>query len=144
MNRSWLLALFAHLLLVMALTWGVRWKSEAEDVAVQAELWTDGELEPSQFDRATADLLRDGGPWGQGWPEPLFDGTFDVLAWRVVGERHLKLELGCDGRRFNAIQFGGWDGVEPPRCVRIAYRLQGDDWRGGDAVQLVVEHREAA
>ena len=115
-----------------------------DPAVLQAELWTDGELEPSQFDRATADLLRDGGPWGQGWPEPLFDGTFDVLAWRVVGERHLKLELGCDGRRFNAIQFGGWDGVEPPRCVRIAYRLQGDDWRGGDAVQLVVEHREAA
>ena len=115
-----------------------------DPAVLQAELWTDGELEPSQFDRATADLLRDGGPWGQGWPEPLFDGTFDVLAWRVVGERHLKLELGCDGRRFNAIQFGGWDGVEPPRCVRIAYRLQADDWRGGDAVQLVVEHREAA
>lgn len=115
-----------------------------DPAVLQAELWTDGELEPSQFDRATADLLRDGGPWGQGWPEPLFDGTFDVLAWRVVGERHLKLELACDGRRFNAIQFGGWDGVEPPRCVRIAYRLQGDDWRGGDAVQLVVEHREAA
>ena len=115
-----------------------------DPAVLQAELWTDGELEPSQFDRATADLLRDGGPWGQGWPEPLFDGTFDVLAWRVVGERHLKLELGCDGRRFNAIQFGGWDGVEPPRCVRIAYQLQADDWRGGDAVQLVVEHREAA
>ena len=115
-----------------------------DPAVLQAELWTDGELEPSQFDRATADLLRDGGPWGQGWPEPLFDGTFDVLAWRVVGERHLKLELGHDGRRLNAIHFGGWDGAEPPRRVRIAYRLQADDWRGGDAVQLVVEHREAA
>jgi single-stranded-DNA-specific exonuclease len=111
---------------------------------LQAELWTDGELEPEQFVRPTADLLRDGGPWGQGWPEPLFDGTFDVLAWRVVGERHLKLELGHDGLRLNAIHFGGWDGSEPPRRARIAYRLQGDDWRGGDAVRLVVEHREPA
>ncbi len=115
-----------------------------DPAVLQAELWTDGELAPDGFDRATADLLRDGGPWGQGWPEPLFDGTFDVLAWRVVGERHLKLELGHDGRRLNAIHFGGWDGTEPPRRVRIAYRLQADDWRGGDAVQLVVEHREPA
>ena len=111
---------------------------------LQAELWTDGELEPQQFNRATAALLRDAGPWGQGWPEPLFDGAFDVLAWRVVGERHLKLELRLDGGRLNAIHFGGWDGEAPPQRVRIAYRLQGDDWRGGDAVQLVVEHREPA
>jgi len=115
-----------------------------DPAVLQAELWTDGELDPSQFDRTTADLLRDGGPWGQAWPEPLFDGTFDVLAWRKVGERHLKLELGHDGRRLNTIHFGGWDGNEPPRRVRIAYRLQADDWRGGDAVQLVVEHREPA
>ena len=111
---------------------------------LQAELWTDGELDPGLFDRATADLLRDAGPWGQGWPEPLFDGEFEVLSSRPVGQRHLKLELGHEGRRLNAIHFGGWEGAEPPRRVRIAYRLQADDWRGGDSVQLVVEHREAA
>ena len=82
------------------------------------------------------------GPWGQGWPEPLFDGTFDVLASRTVGERHLKLELGFGGMRLNAIQFGGAKGEKPPSRARIAYRLQGDDWRGGDAVQLLVEHLE--
>ena len=111
---------------------------------LQAELWTDGELDAGQFDRATADLLRDAGPWGQGWPEPLFDGKFEVLSARAVGERHLKLELGREGRRFNAIRFGGWSGEAPPKRVRIAYRLQGDDWRGGDAVQLLVEHLEPA
>ena len=109
---------------------------------LRAELWTDGELEPRHFDRATADLLRDAGPWGQGWPEPLFDGTFDVLASRTVGERHLKLELGFGGMRLNAIQFGGAKGEKPPSRARIAYRLQGDGWRGGDAVQLLVEHLE--
>ncbi len=109
---------------------------------LRAELWTDGELEPGHFDRATADLLRDAGPWGQGWPEPLFDGTFDVLASRTVGERHLKLELGLGGMRLNAIRFGGAKGETPPSRARIAYRLQGDDWRGGDAVQLLVEHIE--
>ncbi|MFT3896220.1 MAG: single-stranded-DNA-specific exonuclease RecJ [Thermomonas sp.] len=111
---------------------------------LQAELWTDGELEPAHFDRATADLLRDAGPWGQGWPEPLFDGEFDVIASRTVGERHLKLELGLAGMRLNAIQFGGANGEPPPSRVRIAYRLQGDDWRGGDAVQLLVEQLEPA
>jgi single-stranded-DNA-specific exonuclease len=109
---------------------------------LRAELWTDGELEPRHFDRATADLLRDAGPWGQGWPEPLFDGTFDVLASRTVGERHLKLELGLGGMRLSAIHFGGAKDEKPPSRARIAYRLQGDDWRGGDAVQLLVEHIE--
>jgi single-stranded-DNA-specific exonuclease len=118
--------------------------SMLDPAILQAELWTDGELEPEQFSRATADLLRDAGPWGQGWPEPLFDGEFEVLSSRAVGERHLKLELRRDGRRFNAIQFGGWNGETPPSRIRIAYRLQGDDWRGGDAVQLVVEHLEPA
>lgn len=115
-----------------------------DPAVLQAELWTDGELATGDFKRATADRLREAGPWGQAWPEPLFDGIFDVLASRVVGERHLKLELGCDGHRFNAIHFGGADGQPLPPRIRIAYRLQGDDWRGGDAVQLVIEHREAA
>ncbi|HET7127413.1 MAG TPA: single-stranded-DNA-specific exonuclease RecJ [Lysobacter sp.] len=118
--------------------------SMLDPAILQAELWTDGELEPRHFDRMTADLLRDAGPWGQGWPEPLFDGIFDVLASRSVGERHLKLELGLDGKRLNAIHFGGWNGEAIPKRIRIAYRLQGDDWRGGDAVQLIVEHLEPA
>ena len=111
---------------------------------LQAEVLSDGELDATEFSRASAEVLRDGGPWGQGYPEPLFDGTFDLLAWRVVGERHLKMELGCDGRRLNAIEFGGWDGVQPLPRLRIAYRLEPDDYRGGDAIQLVVVHREPA
>lgn len=65
-----------------------------------------------------------------------------MLAWRVVGERHLKLELGLGGKRLNAIEFGGWAGEAPPARIRIAYRLEPDDYRGGQAVQLVVTHRE--
>lgn len=110
---------------------------------LQAQISSDGELAPSEFTRLSADALRDGGPWGQGFPEPQFDGEFDVLGWRIVGQKHLKLELAIDGRRLNAIHFGGWDEREPPRRVRIAYRLEGDDYRGGDAIQLIVVHREA-
>ncbi|CAA9343051.1 MAG: RecJ [uncultured Lysobacter sp.] len=111
---------------------------------LQADILSDGPLESSEFCRAIAEALRDGGPWGQGFPEPQFDGEFDVLQWRVVGTRHLKVELGCAGRRLNAIEFGGWSGEPPPPRVRIAYRLEPDDYRGGDAVQLVIVHREPA
>ena len=106
-------------------------------------LRSDGALGDDDFHIDTALALRDGGHWGQGYAEPLFDGDFDVLAWRMVGERHLKLELGMGARRLNAIHFGGWDGDAPPARVRIAYRLQPDDYRGGEAIQLVVVHREA-
>ena len=111
---------------------------------LQAEILSDGELDPAELDRHHAEMLRDAGPWGQGFPEPQFDGEFDVLNSRVVGERHLKLELGQAGRRLNAIHFGGWEGLAPTGRVRIAYRLEPDDYRGGDAVQLVVIHREPA
>jgi single-stranded-DNA-specific exonuclease len=103
---------------------------------------SDGELQPGEFSRMTAEGLRDGGPWGQAYPEPLFDGHFDVLAWRVVAERHLKLELQAHGLRLNAIDFGGWNGQAPGPRVHLAYRLVPDDYRGGDAVQLVVVHRQ--
>ena len=69
-----------------------------------------------------------------------------MLGWRVVGERHLKLELAAPGvpaRRLNAIEFGGWDGDQPAARLRIAFRLEPDHYRGGDAIQLLVVHREA-
>jgi len=111
---------------------------------LQAEILSDGELQAHECDRRHAELLRDAGPWGQAYPEPLFDGVFAVRGWRVVGEKHLKLELDGFGRRLNAIEFGGWRGEAPPSHLRIAFRLEPDDWRGGDAIQLVVVHRESA
>ena len=113
---------------------------------LRAELPSDGALQPHEFDRRHAEAIRDGGPWGQGFPEPLFDDVFDVLGWRVVGERHLKLSLRAEGlqRPLDAIHFQGWDTQAPAPRSRIAYRLAVDDWRGGDAIQLIVEHREPA
>ncbi len=105
---------------------------------------SDGALPVDAFDIHTACALRDGGPWGQGFPEPLFDGEFDVLSWRPVGTQHLKLELGLSGLRLQAIEFGGWRGTPPGPRVRVAYRLAPDDYRGGDAIQLLVLHRESA
>ncbi len=105
-------------------------------------LASDGALSTDALCLDTALALRDGGHWGQGYPEPLFDDVFDVLNWRVLKQRHLKLELGLGGGRYNAIQFNGWNGDEPASSIHIAYRLAPDDWRGGAAVQLLVVHRE--
>src|SRR5690606_26449355 len=106
---------------------------------------SDGALAPHEFDRLHAEALRDGGPWGQGFPEPLFDGEFAVADWRVGGERHLRMTLRAEGvaRPLPALHFGGWRGDAPPSRARPGYRLQPDDYRGGDAVQLVVEDLEA-
>lgn len=126
------------------------WQAHAagvlDDGLLQAELLSDGELLPREFDRFHAEALRDGGPWGQGFPEPLFDGGFDVLDWKVVGERHLRLTLRHPDRRepLAAIQFGGWQGQPPSPQAHLAYRLAPDDYRGGQAIQLVVEHRATA
>ncbi|MBN8802366.1 MAG: single-stranded-DNA-specific exonuclease RecJ, partial [Stenotrophomonas acidaminiphila] len=64
----------------------------------------------------------------------------------VLKERHLKLELRLPGMAgtLNAIHFGGWSGAAPGRQVHLAYRLVGDDYRGGGAIQLIVEHCQAA
>ncbi|MGY1409254.1 single-stranded-DNA-specific exonuclease RecJ [Luteimonas sp. A611] len=113
---------------------------------LQAELFSDGELLPGEFDRFHAEAIRDGGPWGQGFAEPLFDGVFEVIDWKTVGERHLKLRLRAEGVRapLAAIHFGGWSGEAPATRNRLAYRLTPDDYRGGQAIQLIVEHREPA
>jgi single-stranded-DNA-specific exonuclease len=112
---------------------------------LQQQLLSDGELTVAELDFQHAEALRLAGPWGQGFPEPLFDGHFEVLKWRVLKDRHLKLELRLPGMAapLNAIHFGGWTGNEPGRHVHLAYRLVSDDYRGGGAIQLIVEHCEA-
>jgi single-stranded-DNA-specific exonuclease len=119
-------------------------KAMMDPAMLHAELLSDGELSSEEFIAANAEALRSGGPWGQGYGEPLFDGEFEVIDWRVVGERHLKLVLRIEGRKepLNAIHFGGWQEQEPSARTRIAYRLTPDDYRGGGAIQLIVEHRE--
>jgi single-stranded-DNA-specific exonuclease len=113
-----------------------------DDALLQAELASDGALRPQELDHVHAELLRLAGPWGQGFPEPLFDDVFEVVQWRVLKERHLKLVLHCAGRGepLNAIHFNGWTGQAPAPRLHLAYRLVADDYRGGEAIQLIVEH----
>jgi single-stranded-DNA-specific exonuclease len=100
---------------------------------------TDGSLAAAHFTLDTARLL-EAQIWGQGFPQPVFCDTFAVESQRVVGERHLKLRLLKDGRRYEAMRFGALDPL-PPR-VRAAYRLAVNEFNGLKSVQLNVEHFE--
>jgi single-stranded-DNA-specific exonuclease len=100
---------------------------------------TDGALEWSHCTLQVARML-EGEIWGQGFPQPVFCDNFAVEAQRVVGEKHLKLRLTKDGRRFEAMRFGA---LEPlPAKVRAAYRLAVNEFNGLKSVQLNVEHFE--
>jgi len=109
---------------------------------------TDGALAAADLGLELAEVLRAGGPWGQGFPEPLFDGEFELVERRVVKERHLRLELAAPGggAPLAAIAFGIADTERDPRGarrVRAVYRLDVNEYRGRRSAQLVIEHIEA-
>jgi len=112
-------------------------------------VWTDGELAEAEISLATAQLLRDAGPWGQAFPEPSFHGEFDVDAARVVGEKHVKYWLRPAGSRarFDAIAFNLLDGerftMPPQGRLKVAYRLDINHWQGERRLQLLIEHVES-
>jgi single-stranded-DNA-specific exonuclease len=100
---------------------------------------TDGALEGAHCTLEVARML-EAGIWGQGFPQPVFCDNFAVEAQRVVGDKHLKLRLAKDGRRFEAMRFGA---LEPlPEKVRAAYRLAVNEFNGLRNIQLNVEHFE--
>ncbi len=100
---------------------------------------TDGALDHAHCTLEVARML-EAEIWGQGFPQPVFCDTFSVESQRVVGERHLKLRLVKDGRRYEAMRFGA---LEPlPERVRAAYRLAVNEFNGLRSVQLTVEHFE--
>jgi single-stranded-DNA-specific exonuclease len=112
----------------------------AEDL--QDVIYTDGALSGEELSLATAKLLREAGPWGQGFPAPLFEGEFDILEQRVVGERHLKMVLAPTGGggRLDAIAFNHAVLPASNEPVRLVYRLDVNEYRGVENAQLVVEH----
>jgi single-stranded-DNA-specific exonuclease len=111
---------------------------------LQGVVFSDGELMADEISLEVAETLRSGGPWGQGFPEPVFDGVFDIAGRRVVGEKHLKLLLQVpgDGHLIDAIAFNidneAWpEGLEQ---IHIAYKLDVNEYRGQRNAQLIVEH----
>ena len=119
-------------------------RAAGED-ALSGDLHTDGPLEPGEFNADTAAALREGGPWGSGFPEPAFDGRFAVLDTRVVGGRHLKLRLRApSGEVADAIAFRHLDdpqapAVRPQDTVELVYRAALDEYGGNRRLQLVTD-----
>ncbi len=116
------------------------------DQDLQGVILSDGELPTNELSLDFAEKLRQAGPWGQGFPEPVFDGDFEIVSKRVLGEKHLKLMLripdsdGCiDAIAFNVTD-EGW--AENTRHVRIAYRLDVNEFNGRKSAQLMVEQIE--
>ncbi len=119
-----------------------RWASRSAADTVE----TDGELTVEEIALDTAHALRAGGPWGQAFPEPCFDGVFAIRNARVVGDRHLKMwvEVPRTGRSFDAIAFNHIeerDRFEPPEgSVQLVYRLDVNEYQGERRLQLLVDH----
>jgi single-stranded-DNA-specific exonuclease len=109
------------------------------------EIRSDGELSPRLLNLATCEALRFGGPWGKGFPEPLFDGAFEVREARLVGERHLKLRLQHErGPLLDAIGFGLGERLELAQGrVHLAYRLDVNEYKGARSPQLILEHLQS-
>ncbi|MBH2874377.1 single-stranded-DNA-specific exonuclease RecJ [Serratia marcescens] len=112
---------------------------------LEGVIWSDGELAMQELSLTTAELLREGGPWGQAFPEPTFDGKFRILQQRLVGEKHLKLmvePLG-GGPLLDGIAFNVDTTLWPDSSVReveLAYKLDVNEFRGNRNVQLLIQH----
>ncbi|MBV1881450.1 MAG: single-stranded-DNA-specific exonuclease RecJ [Pseudomonadales bacterium] len=121
-------------------------RSKLDEADLIGEIKSDGELEETDLSLSLAEELRDAGPWGQTFPEPLFDGEFQLIQQRIVGQKHLKLVLGMgnENRIIDAIAFNVDLDLWPSKAekARIAYRLDINEFRDRQSVQLMVEHLE--
>ena len=116
-----------------------QWLSEE---ALTGIISSDGELLTNDMTLAFAEILREAGPWGQNFPEPVFDDVFNLVQQRIVGEKHLKLVVEKDQQIFDAIAFNvdikRWPDNQAKQ-VKLAYRLDINEFRGKQTVQLMVE-----
>ncbi|MGI3131539.1 single-stranded-DNA-specific exonuclease RecJ [Halopseudomonas pachastrellae] len=123
----------------------VRRQLQPADLA--GRLLSDGQLEAAELSLEMAASLREAGPWGQHFPEPLFHGEFELLQQRLVGERHLKMVLRVAGSAevLDAIAFNIDPHVWPDPTVQrvlLAYTLDINEFRGRRSLQLMVRHLE--
>jgi single-stranded-DNA-specific exonuclease len=121
--------------------------ARTDSEALTGVIYSDGALDPHELSLGTAHALREAGPWGQGFPEPVFDGEFKVLGLRIVGDKHLKMNLaGAVAQELDAIAFGYLGGscedaqLRTGDTVQLAYRLEANEYRGNQRVQLNCQH----
>ena len=117
---------------------------------LSGSLLSDGELTATEITIGLANDIQKAGPWGQGFPEPQFDGEFELIESRIVGEKHLKLQLRAQvngkgqGKIIDAIAFNFTDEAwsEKPERVHTVYRLDINEFRGRRQLQLMIENIE--
>jgi single-stranded-DNA-specific exonuclease len=121
--------------------------------ALTGVIYSDGALSAEELCIETALALRGAGPWGQGFPEPVFDGEFTVVDARIVGGKHMKLRLDSAKRGrepIDAIAFGYVGGASGDAnlgygaTIQLAYRLEINEFRGAERVQLNCQHLKIA
>ncbi|MBD8755836.1 single-stranded-DNA-specific exonuclease RecJ [Pseudomonas coleopterorum] len=122
-------------------------RSQLCEEDLTGRLLSDGTLGVEEFHLELARALRNAGPWGQHFPEPMFHGVFQLVEQRVVGERHLKVTLKteCGSVSLDGIAFGVDREVWPDpsvRWVQLAYKLDLNEFRGRETVQLLITHIE--
>jgi single-stranded-DNA-specific exonuclease len=112
--------------------------------AILDEILTDANLDEDYFSLEFATELRNAGPWGQGFPEPLFDDVFEVVSHRVVAEKHLKLILQKKSSQLDAIHFFFSEDLDVAEgdLVRAVYKLDINEFRGNQSLQLIVDQLE--
>lgn len=112
---------------------------------LQAALYTDGELPAGSLSLELALQLRNAGPWGQAFPEPLFDNVFECANWKPMGEGHWRLALRDprDGSVHDAVMFNAGT-ASPPPLLRAVYELVVNDWQGRESPRLLLRHIEPA
>lgn len=119
-------------------------RQHLDETELQGLILSDGELQPEEIDLALAESLRNGGPWGQCFEEPVFDGIFEIVQKRIVAEKHLKLVLRAPGEQaiYDAIAFNitDQDWPEAVTTVEVAYRLDVNEFRGLRNLQLILQH----
>ncbi len=114
------------------------------DDDLQKLLHSDGQLEAQDINLQMAETLRNAGPWGQGFPEPMFEGQFDIVQRRIVGEHHLKMLLKTGNQNIDAIAFRTTDADWPEQVdqVKLVYKLDVNDFNGKRSAQFVVDYVE--
>lgn len=110
-----------------------------------ATLWTDGELPASAFHIETVDLLQNLSPWGQKFPQPIFDGVFKIMHYRWLKDVHLKLRVALEnGQVVDAIAFNAADkyDFDPMKDTRLVYELDKNVFNGNISLQMRIIHLE--
>lgn len=119
-------------------------RMQVDEQQLRGHLLSDGLLPKEELTLAHARMLRDAGPWGQGFPEPLFDDRFLVLDQRIVGDHHLKLKLAPEQYpevRLEAIAFNQADAhiLTTGQLIQAAFRLDINAYMGRESLQLIIQ-----